>query len=364
VLAVLHKDNPWLRLAEGVVYAGGVFLLHIVMTVWNPVWLPLAVFFVDWDWFQQKFSRASLLSPALGNGGSSIPATRLNALVVSSVYGFFAFYVATFTLQLAHKHLIYPFSDMDFYSDVRAKKPYDVHQPYDFYRGHVRVRLASCDPSTFEIAGNWQPPTEKKEIARRQNLLTQLEADCVDGWFTLPNTKSTYPEFYRIEDAGQMKGALETTATYLQRHSTYALAGLREVVIEKAIWVYPAYPNPAFPVAVHYGPRAYLDLESGEFKYVNSTYYRDQDSQELRLDLEIVGFVDPVVEVLYRHNVREVSAMPDLQAMDGEWSGPSRFIIDEKGGAWEKPAFTLYRITERNQPDGRVWEFWGADNLS
>jgi hypothetical protein len=193
-----------------------------------------------------------------------------------------------------------------------------------------------------------------------------VHAHCKDGWYRYPNITSTYPEFYRATSFDAMKGALEATRQYLGKDPGYFVPGIKEIVIEKAVWVYPAYPRPVDPVPVHYGARGYLDLGTGHVRYVDSKFYWDVDTKEYRIEWEIAGFNDPVVEsLLYRSNVRDESEVQPLRPLPGKWSSPTRFIVDLSARPWDDgPGFALIYIRDRSDPEGRVWEFWGPDDLS
>jgi hypothetical protein len=360
ILSIFHKDRPLFRLTEGVVYVAGVYLLYFVMTVWNPVWLPLAVFFIDWDWLVGVISRSpEKLRPFAGVGAAATAhdtGGRGKLAVRSYLCAFFGFYVLTFTLQLGHWHLLYPFSSLDFYSDVKAKRPYGKHLPFDFYRGQILVRLDKCDVTAADWEAAGMTPISTREASVRQH--------CRNGWYRYPNITSTYPEFYRASSLDAMTGSLQATKEYLSKDPGYFVPGIREIAIEKAIWVYPAYPLPVQPVPVHFGLRANLDLETGKVRYVDSRYYRDPETRELRIDVEVSGFEDPVIDILYRSDVRNVSVTPPSKRLEGKWTTPTRFVIDEPAKfLTEGYAFALFYIRDRADPSGRVYEFWGPDNM-
>jgi len=173
-------------------------------------------------------------------------------------YSFIGFYTATFMFQWAHKHLLYPFNDLDFYSAVSAKKPYSEHLPFDFLRGHVLVKLRNCDLGEADFAA--------ENMRFNAPLADKVREMCTeDRWFQYPHITSTYPEFYRQVGYHAVSSGLQTTKSYLTSENSvsYGLPGIEKVMIERAICVYPAYPLDVKPRITHAAARGVLDLESG-----------------------------------------------------------------------------------------------------
>ena len=52
-----RPNMPWLRLAEGLTFGLGMYLLGWFMDYWNHQWLLLLAFFVDWDYFWTRLRR-------------------------------------------------------------------------------------------------------------------------------------------------------------------------------------------------------------------------------------------------------------------------------------------------------------------
>jgi hypothetical protein len=94
-----------------------------VMQLWNLQWLPLAAVFVDWD--------ALLRMPANPAQPTRVP-MKLFAIV------FVAYDVAS-ALFFNQRFNTYPFTAFPRFAQVRAKPPYDVHQPYAIVVGRFEV---------------------------------------------------------------------------------------------------------------------------------------------------------------------------------------------------------------------------------
>ena len=361
VLAIIHKNNPLWRLAEGVVYVGGIFLLYFAMTVWNPVWIPLGAFFIDWEWALGKLGVSK--SRLAHYETEDINPSETSWAIFGYAYAFLGFYIATFSFQWSYKHLMYPFSDLDFYSSVRAKAPYSEHLPYDFLRGHIVVKLEKCDldPKDFDNAG----------LSFNSALVKTVKKHCDnDGWFRYPNFTSTYPEFYRAEGHSAVKSGLETTHKYLtsKNSTSYALPGIEKVRIERAIWVYPAYPLNVNPVVTHAGVRGVLDVETGIVKSMSARYFRglESDDNQLYIEIKIEGYDSPVIEAFYRSDPDYSNTLQDLKPLNGSWVKPNLFAVDMNDkliADVDGRPYDVFRVTEESDPE-ESYEFWGAGNMT
>lgn len=121
--------RPRLRAALGVLFVLEVLGLMYVMDLSNPHWLPLAALFVDWD---------ALVRKPVAEAPPVTRATRVHL-------GFATVFVAFYLLQafwLNQRLHAYPFSGFPMFQQVRAKRPYDVHQSYEMLGGHIELEGA------------------------------------------------------------------------------------------------------------------------------------------------------------------------------------------------------------------------------
>lgn len=137
IFAVLSLGKPYVRLFEGIIFAAGTFLLREMMGFWNPEWMILTAFFVDWEFFLAKL-RLRLSQPAAIH-----PVPGRNAIM-----GFAAVFMLANLLVIALRlddkgNRLYPFSSMTFYSSVAAEKPYDQHLHYPFSYGELLLNYST-----------------------------------------------------------------------------------------------------------------------------------------------------------------------------------------------------------------------------
>jgi hypothetical protein len=141
MLAMFSLNRPFVRLAEGFIFILGVALLKMVMGFWNPEWMILAVFFVDWEYFLKK-AGAPLASmeparpvqhpwPIMAN---ALAFMALNLIIIAVRY------------DDRGSSRLYPFSSMNFYSNVAASKPYTEHKFYPFVYGQLELEYAGHAP--------------------------------------------------------------------------------------------------------------------------------------------------------------------------------------------------------------------------
>lgn len=130
ILAMFSLGKPWWRLAEGCVFVAGIVLLKAMMGFWNPHWMILAVFFVDWDFF-------------LGKLGIRAATGREPAAAKPAIAGYCLLFIAANLAVIATRlddhgrNRAYPFSAMTFYSNVADRKPYGPHKHYAFNFGEL-----------------------------------------------------------------------------------------------------------------------------------------------------------------------------------------------------------------------------------
>jgi hypothetical protein len=154
LLACFLIRRPVLRALCGCLFVVEVVGLGTVMGLWNPHWLPLAAFFIDWDrlaawagarsrvvirWVRTVMGRRAFAAPsALTGTAVSEGAAKawhptsgtwlFKAQIAWAVLflGFFA-YVGLFHKQ--QRRYTYPFTAFPMYSGVLAERPYGEHRP-------------------------------------------------------------------------------------------------------------------------------------------------------------------------------------------------------------------------------------------
>jgi hypothetical protein len=133
VLAVIFARRPWLRAIVGMLWCNEVIGLGLVMNLWNLHWLPLGAVFIDWDALATRFGARAEAEPPVRSRGR-----------LAFVTGFVVF----FALQgfwLNQRLHAYPFSGFPLFASVRAKRPYDRHQSYEFVAGRLDAIGADDD---------------------------------------------------------------------------------------------------------------------------------------------------------------------------------------------------------------------------
>lgn len=129
-LAMLSLASPWWRLAEGGVFVAGVVLLKVMMGFWNPHWIVLAAFFVDWGYFLTRVGVEELKG--------KIPAAHRCVILVYCL-AFITINLVVIVTRLDDRgwNRAYPFSAMTFYSSIADQKPFGPHKHYAFNFGEL-----------------------------------------------------------------------------------------------------------------------------------------------------------------------------------------------------------------------------------
>ncbi len=134
IFALLSLNKPYVRLVEGLIFVSGVALLKAVMGFWNPEWMILGVFFVDWEYFLRK---AGLRFP------STEPARKVAhpAPIMAYAFAFMAANLIIIGIRYDDRgsSRLFPFSSMNFYSNVSAGHPYGEHKHYPFPYGELII---------------------------------------------------------------------------------------------------------------------------------------------------------------------------------------------------------------------------------
>jgi hypothetical protein len=200
--AIVFVRRPRVRAIGAGLFLSEVLLLGVVMDLWNPQWLPLAAVFVDWDW---------LLGPrVIGAVAPVAPPSRRTRIWVAA----FALVDVTASLSpsaVCQRLSLYPFTNFPMFSNIRASRPYDEHQPYVTVGQQIEL-----------IA---EPP-----VSRAQD-------DVIAG-------DNVYRRFFRLRDPRALRDALGViVADARVRNPGQAIRGARLWLIEITMPPYPTAPR-------------------------------------------------------------------------------------------------------------------------
>ncbi len=123
--AVFLVRRPWLRACAGVFFVVETIALGLVVDLWNLHWLPLAAVFVDWDRLIARIANRPLAYPPVPVDWHA--PRRVRAFIAL----FFTYDLLTAFIPTLDRRLnTYPFSGFPMFATLRARQPYDQHQPY------------------------------------------------------------------------------------------------------------------------------------------------------------------------------------------------------------------------------------------
>jgi hypothetical protein len=130
LVAVLFIQRPLVRALAGLLFVIEVIMLGVVVGLWNLHWLPLVAVFVDWERLLARVrGRRDSHPPApAGWRPPRAPSVFIALFVVYDV-------LTGFVPTLDHRLNTYPFSGFPMFATIRAREPYDEHQPYSVVSG-------------------------------------------------------------------------------------------------------------------------------------------------------------------------------------------------------------------------------------
>lgn len=161
---------PVLRALCGAFFVIETVALGLVMELWNLHWLPLAAVFVDWD--------AVLRRSPVADRTPSGRRPRVAAVFVACFVVLGS--LTAFVPRLDRRLNVYPFSSFPMFATIRARTPYDVHQPYSVARG--RFELIASAPVHELLTRSVNHVYRKLFAVRtREELRTRLAAILADA---------------------------------------------------------------------------------------------------------------------------------------------------------------------------------------
>lgn len=170
LVACFLVRRPVLRALCGAFFVVETMALGLVMELWNLHWLPLAAVFVDWD--------ALLRRPSVTERTTSPRQPRIAAVFIACFVVLGS--LAAFVPRLDRRLNAYPFTSFPMFASIRARKPYDVHQPYSV--AHGRFELIASAP-VHELLTRSVNHVYRKTFAvrTREQLRTRLAAILADA---------------------------------------------------------------------------------------------------------------------------------------------------------------------------------------
>lgn len=126
ILACIFVRRPWVRALAGGFFALETLALGLVVDLWNLHWLPLVAVFIDWERAGARLTRRATAPPRVAPPGWAPPSAAQGFVIAFVVYDAVTAIVPTLDQRLN----TYPFSGFPMFATVRAREPYDQHQPY------------------------------------------------------------------------------------------------------------------------------------------------------------------------------------------------------------------------------------------
>ncbi|MEE9130451.1 MAG: hypothetical protein V3T84_10565 [Phycisphaerales bacterium] len=143
--------RPILRALCGLAFAVETLALGAVMQIWNPHWLLLCVFFIDWDWLsavlRRRFVGHTTKPPSTS---AAQPNSGWRQLVFP--LSFVALFVFVAFIHREQRRYTFPFTAFPMYSIVYDNKPFGQHKPYYLFGSQWRWQ---SDPPLPPAAQRW-----------------------------------------------------------------------------------------------------------------------------------------------------------------------------------------------------------------
>jgi hypothetical protein len=201
IVACAMVNRPRIRAALGAAFAMEVLGIGLVMGLWDPHWMPLAVVFVDWDHFVGK--RAVTGTPMA-------PTSRRRISAFIAAFLAYDIFVSFMHPRVDQRLRTYPFSAFPMFAVIRATKPYDQHRDYAFVHGRFHVLGAGA------------------------------RTDEAEAWL---HGTYAYRKLYRLTDTDDLRHKLSLALADVRRR--YPDVPITAVQLWACIYRVPAYPGPA-----------------------------------------------------------------------------------------------------------------------
>ncbi|MDF1610273.1 hypothetical protein PZ897_18985 [Hoeflea sp. YIM 152468] len=342
ILAMFSMRKPWIRLLEGSVFAAGVPALLFAMGMWNPEWMLLTVFFIDWDHF---------LGKRFGYEGYSETTHRAPRLQLLATSAFASAFILVNLVIIVVRYddrgtsLLYPFSSMNFYSGVRAQRPFSVHQHYPFTYGEVIL--------------NYEDGTSTK-------------------WFCTPQINSLYLATFRntnvdnklqqqygalrsvVNNVNRRKGPDENAEHYIQDCAgKVRMHGIESIDLYSSILHVPSYPTKIESFEI--GSRAlvgHYDVDSDTYLVAAGDYAWDTDTKSIAIRVLQQGFAEPDIDMYLANDPWRNDDPGPLIPLPGEWTENKYLLKMEELEAIGEGRFPI--VIRVNDPISGDHDFFGG----
>lgn len=300
--AVFLMKRPWLRALAGLFFVIETVGLGLVVELWNLHWLPLAAVFVDWDRLIAWVTRRPLVQPEVR------PSWRPSRSARAFILAFVLYDVLTaFVPTLDQRLNTYPFSGFPMFAKLRARPPYDAHQPYG-------------------VAGVWF------EVISDRPIVSPIQR-----WFDHSNRT-----ILDVRDPDELRDRMAVILAQGQKY--YPEYGMRGLRLWLAIYETPAYPEPArferHPIAVlgELSPDGTFRSALGRIHGAPGA-----GSENVGLEMRLRGIAAPTTSklVYYRNELPQPIEIP-VEASGGRWDlgyqpitgNPLHFVAILDGTPW------------------------------
>jgi hypothetical protein len=338
ILAMFALRKPILRAIEGGIFVAGAFLLLFMMGMWNPQWIVLAAFFVDWDYF---LSKARLVGEAPTASPAKRAPTAARWIVIIFAFAFMALNLWIIFTRIDDRggNRLYPFSSMTFYSNVAASKPYSEHLHYPFPYGELLIETPAGTHKWFC----------ERAIASSYVVTFNLESDA-------------------MEKAKQQLGAITAAAASTRsagksitdcNGSVYDITTINNVDLYASILNIPPFPEKArFDV----GYRALVgryEAEGGRYVAAAAgNMHRDKENEEYVLQAASEGLDVDRYEIYYANDPWKNRSVGPIRPLNGAWEGDvftfDRAAYDALPAGWYP---IVLRVIEKS---GKSYDFFSG----
>ena len=333
ILAIVSVDRPRVRLLEGITFLASIIALGVFMAAWNPLWISLCAFFVDWDHWAARIASLAGRLAALWPDRPPLP-MRTSPVRVWLGGGLLFLFFGTYSVgvlgQRANTWKAYPFSNFSFYAALYLRPPYDRHMPYaDYFVGQTALMLPPGTPRS-SLPKQWID-FDSMPWRRLQRFLSGSDGpeNAVrfrGGLIEFPALGNDFHGLGREGDLEKLKGGMLQDFRLLDLQPMELPAGTKVIVFRNTVG-FPAYPEAMRKTVLHRGVRGILDIATGEFAGLTA------DADRSTGLLTVKGIRGEVGDyrgrrVFVRVGAIDHSHVQPLIAMPGSWVSPQKFQID------------------------------------